>query len=513
MQRRAASVQGTSHWCPKTASLAAPGGYIPGVKLEDAVCYKAVVASDTRFDGLFFVAISTTGIYCRPVCPARTARRSSCTFFPTAAAAERAGYRPCLRCRPELAPTRAPFDTRVDVVPGVIARIQAGALNNGAGVEGLADEFSLSARQIRRRLREEAGVSPVELAQTCRLLLAKQLLTETRLPVTRIAFASGFSSLRRFNQAFLSHYRMSPSRLRKESGAGGANGRLRLRLVYRAPFDWPALLSFLAPRTIEGVEQVTDGVYERTVAIGGHRGWLRVGPARRGPALTVELSSSLTPVLQPVLARLRDLFDLHARPDVIDAQLGESPPLADLVRRRPGLRVPGAFDGFELAWRAVLGQQVSVRGASTLAGRFAAAFGEPLDTPLVGLRLASPAPRRVARATVARIAKLALPRARAASVRAVSELVAREPKLLEPGRSVEATTEQLRALPGIGPWTAEYVAMRALRWPDAFPESDLGLKHALGERSPQRIRAIAEPWRPWRAYAAMHLWTSLGGGA
>jgi len=333
--------------------------------LDEGVCYRALRGSDRRFDGLFFVGVSTTGIYCRPICPAKKPARKRCTFFVTAGAAERAGYRPCLRCRPELAPGLAPYETRFAAASGIVARIQQGALNGAADIASLASQFDLSVRQLRRVVREVAGASPIQLAQTARLLLAKQLLTETALPVTRVAFASGFSSVRRFNEAFAAHYRMPPSRLRRQSPSVSSDGTLTLRLSYRPPFAWDALLAFLRRRAIAGVEAVDGGHYRRTVSLGGHEGWVDVAPCRAGDLLTVRVGSTLAPVLQTLLARLRDLFDLHARPDVIDAHLAESPTLTDLVGQRPGLRTPGAFDGFELAWRAILGQQVSVRAART----------------------------------------------------------------------------------------------------------------------------------------------------
>lgn len=479
------------------------------MKLSQDICYKALVACDPRFDGLFFVGVSSTGIYCRSVCPARKPRRDRCTYFSNAASAEKDGYRPCLRCRPELAPSLAPFDSRRTVVPGIISRIQAGALNNHCSVETLASEFGLSSRQIRRLLRQETGVSPIEYAQTCRLLLAKQLLTDTRLPITRVAYASGFSSLRRFNQSFLSHYRMPPSRLRKLNGTVQTKDSISLRLTYRPPLDWTSTLAFLAPRGIPGVEHVTHSSYARTVLLGEHRGWLSVKRSKYKNALSVEIASSLSTVLQNVLAKVRDLFDLHARPDVIDSHLAESERLAPLVRKRPGLRVLGAFDGFELAWRAILGQQVSVTGATTMAGRFARMFGEPANAPIDALLLFSPTASRVAASTASTIAKLGLPRKRGATLHALAKVLVDEPTLLDPGRSVSATTDRLLAIPGVGPWTSSYVAMRALRWPDAFPDGDLGLKHALEETSSSRIRKIAEPWRPFRSYAAMHLWADL----
>lgn len=479
------------------------------MKLNEDICYKALLANDTRFDGLFFVGISSTGIYCRPVCPARKAHRSNCTFYPNAASAERDGYRPCLRCRPELAPSLSPFDANSTIVPGIISRIQAGALNNSNNVETLASEFDLSSRQIRRIMRQEAGVSPIEYAQTCRLLLAKQLLTETHLPIIKVAFASGFSSLRRFNQSFLEHYRLSPTQLRKQNGKVDARDSVSLRLTYRPPLDWHSMLEFLAPRAIQGVEYLTDSTYARTVSIGKHQGWLKVKQSIHKNTLSIEISHSLTIVVQSVLAKLRDLFDLYARPDVIDSHLAESKRLAPLVCKRPGLRVLGAFDGFELAWRAILGQQVSVAGATTLAGRFAQTFGENTETPIDDLNLFTPKATRVAASTPGKIAKLGLPLKRAATLHALAKLIADEPTLLNPGRSITKTTDQLLSLPGIGPWTASYIAMRALRYPDAFPDGDLGLKHALKKTSPSQIRKIAEQWRPFRAYAAMHLWADL----
>lgn len=482
------------------------------MKISEDICYKALIACDPRFDGLFFVGVSSTGIYCRSVCPARKPRRDKCTFFPNAASAERDGFRPCLRCRPELAPSLAPFESEQTIAGGIISRIQAGALNNSSNVETLASEFDLSSRQIRRIMRQEAGVSPIKYAQTCRLLLAKQLLTETHLPIIKVAYASGFSSLRRFNQSFLAHYRLPPSQLRKQNGKVKSKDSIILRLAYRPPLDWQSMLWFLAPRAIHGVEHVTQSTYARTVSLGEYQGWLKVKQSRHKNALSVEVSPTLANVLQSVLAKLRDLFDLYARPDVIDSHLAESKRLAPLVCKRPGLRVLGAFDSFELAWRAVLGQQVSVTGATTLAGRFAQTFGESADSPIENLNLFTPTASRVAASTPLKIAKLGLPLKRAATLHNLANLLTDEPTLLDPGRSISLATDRLIALQGIGPWTSSYIAMRALRWPDAFLDSDLGIKHALKETSPSRIRKIAEPWRPFRSYAAMHLWSDLGKG-
>ncbi|MGE3164309.1 MAG: AlkA N-terminal domain-containing protein [Planctomycetota bacterium] len=485
--------------------------------------YRAAIARDARFDGLFFVAVTTTGIYCRPVCPARKPLRKHCRFFGHPAAAERAGFRPCLRCRPELAPGLAPVDASSQVARRAIARIQSGALDGDRSLEDLARELGVSSRHMRRVVQQEFGAAPAELARTQRLLLAKQLLTETRLAITEVAFASGFASLRRFNAAFLEQYRWSPTQFRRQAVAPVADSALRLRLPYHAPLAWGELLSFLGRRAIAGVECIRGDRYTRTVALGSHRGWLEVtrpvtdskdrdGPVTPRPAgatLQIELSASLTPVVAAILPRLRRLFDLHARPTVIDEHLGADPSLRASVLARPGLRVPGAFDGFELAWRAVLGQQVSVAGATTLSGRFAERFGEPVEQPGTPLTRYSPSPATVAAARPSEIARIGVPLARARTLQRVARLAAEQPELLSPGACIQASGAALQRLDGVGPWTASYVAMRALGDPDAFVASDLGIQKALGQRSVAQVLARAEPWRPWRAYAALHLWSTL----
>ncbi len=476
------------------------------MELDPAICYRALTARDARFDGVFFVGVTTTRIYCRPVCTARTPGRDRCRFFPSAAAAERAGFRPCLRCRPELAPGNAPVDATSRVARTAAARIEAGALNDGGRLGALADELGLSPRQLRRAVRQELGVSPIELAQTHRLLLAKQLLTETHLPIIEVAFASGFASVRRFNALFRSHYRLTPSQVRRANGAGTAKESVRLRLAYRPPLAWREMLSFLSARALAGVESITDSCYLRTVALGKRRGWLRVEPVEGRNVLAVELSPSLVPVLAPLLARLRNLFDLSARPDVIVSHLGSDPRIGPAVRHCPGLRVPGAFHGFELALRAVLGQQVSVRAATTLAGRLVAVLGEPMATPFPALTHLSPSAERLAAADVGELAALGIPRRRAETLQALAIAATTGQLPLEPGPAPEATIGRLLRLPGIGEWTAHYIAMRAARWPDAFPHDDLGLRRSAGEATARRLRRLAEAWRPWRAYAAMHLW-------
>ncbi|MBY0527796.1 MAG: helix-turn-helix domain-containing protein [Gemmataceae bacterium] len=477
--------------------------------ITDDVCYRALVARDTRFDGVFFVGVKTTEIYCRPVCTAKPPGRDRCRFFTSAALAEQAGFRPCLRCRPELAPGHAPIDTTRTIARTAAARIEAGALSDGGSLEDLAASMGLSSRQLRRSVREELGVSPVELAQTNRLLLAKRLIAETQLPMVQVAFAAGFESVRRFNALFRSHYRLTPSSLRRPSSTAPATGCLRLVVAYRPPLDWNAMLRFLAARAIPGVEYVTGVTYHRTVGIGEHRGWLSVTPVADRHLLAVDIATALAPALPSLLVRLRNLFDLDARPDVIAGHLALDPLLAPWVKHQPGLRVPGAFDSFELGVRAILGQQVTVRGASTLAGRIARQFGVAIDTPLPCLNRITPTAGALSAARMSRLTGLGLPNARAESLRALARGVASGEIDIEPGVDPIAVVARLVELPGIGPWTAEYIAMRALRWPDAFPAGDLGLVKASRLKSAKALGMAAERWRPWRAYAAMYLWESL----
>ncbi len=479
------------------------------MELNHGNCYRALIARDPRFDGVFFVGVTTTRIYCRPVCTARTPARQNCRFFPSAAAAEQARFRPCLRCRPELAPGNSSIDAVGRVARGAAIRIEAGALDNGSGVEDLAREFAIGSRQLRRAMRQELGVSPVELAQTRRLLLAKQLLTETQLPMIDVALASGFESVRRFNALFKSHYRLAPRRFRKSLPAHVEGQPLRLRLSYRPPFAWTELLRFLSARAVTGVERVDGDRYWRTAAIGGQRGWLSVAPGKEPNTLVVEFAASLTGQIATLLARLRHLFDLGARPDIIASHLGKDPRIGAAVKRRPGLRVPGAFSGFDLAWRAILGQRISVRAATVLATRVAAAFGEPIETPIADLNRLAPQAGQMAAASEGAYRRLGLSGAAAVALRALAKAVAAGELRIEPGADAAATIERLKELPGVGPWTAEYIAMRALGWPDAFPDGDLGLRRGLGQPSAARVRAIAENWRPWRAYAVMHVWNGL----
>ncbi|HEY5798763.1 MAG TPA: AlkA N-terminal domain-containing protein [Burkholderiaceae bacterium] len=475
---------------------------------DHASCYAALAARDARFDGAFFTGVTSTGIYCRPVCPAKTPRAQSCTFFHSAAQAEAAGFRPCLRCRPEL----APYALQQNLAHAVWQRIAAGALNDG-DVEQLALEVGLSSRQLRRVLLQHFGVSPVELAQTQRLLFAKKLLQETQLPIADVAFAAGFGSVRRFNTLFAERYRMAPSALRRAGGAAGAAEQLSLRLAYRPPFDWPRMLRYLAARAIAGVEAVEGETYARTVRLAGAEGWIRVSHDAARDQLVVALAPALAGVLMPLLARVRTQFDLDAHPAVIAAHFAADPLLGPVTARTPGLRVPGAFDPFELAIRAILGQQVSVAGASTIAGRMAARFGTALDQPIGSLTHHFPDAARLSACTVDDIAPLGMPGSRAQTVLAMAAFAASGGLNVAPGTSLADAVARLRTVRGIGEWTAQYIALRALRYPDAFPAGDLALQKAAapdgGRLTEKQLLAVAAPWAPWRGYAALALWHSL----
>ncbi len=527
------------------------------MSLDRDSCYRAVESRDGRFDGVFFMGVTTTGVYCRPVCRARTPRADRCRFFRSGAEAEREGFRACFRCRPELAPGAAPVDAIPRLVTRAVARIEAGALNGGS-VDLLAAELGVSGRHLRRAVKDALGVGPVELAQSRRLAMAKALLHDSSLPLGEVALASGFSSVRRFDAVFRARLRRPPSAVRREGrrSSEGAPDLLRLRLEGRLPFDWEAILRFLGARAIPGVEEADELAYRRTLRLVDPpaAGWVEVreeppapAPGDRAanraaiaredrpaaaryerssgdrervasaaaplaalafPTLRVTVSPSLAGALMPVVSRLRALLDLDAHPSAIDEHLAKDLLLAPRVRARPGLRVPGTCDGFEAAVRAILGQQVSVRGATTLAGRMAARFGEPVETPFAALTRLSPAPERLAQATEDEVAAIGMPGQRARSLIALARAVASGALSLERPSDVEATIARLLELPGIGPWTAQYLAMRALGWPDAFPAGDLGVRNALGGLSEREAERRAERWRPWRAYAVMHLWSS-----
>lgn len=478
--------------------------------LDPRACYRAITTRDARFDGRLFVGVRTTGVYCRPICPARTPKREHVQFFPTAAAAHEAGFRPCLRCRPETAPDLAAWRGTSNTVARALSLIELGGLDDAA-VETLATKLGIGERQLRRLFRQHLGASPVAVAQTRRVLLAKQLLHETRLPMSDVALASGFGSIRRFNETFQRLFHRPPGALRRSGRPSTAKGDdVSVQLRFRPPYDWDAMLSYLQARAIAGLEVVTRDTYARTINLGDAQGIVSVTPGHRH-ALRVTIRCSTLAVLPAVIARLRRLFDLAADPQAIGAHLSEDPLLAPLVAARPGLRVPGAWDGFELAVRAVLGQQITVRAAIGLASRLVATYGEPLGSlagHVAGLTTVFP--------TAARLATLApdrlpMPHARAVGLVSLAKAVAADPSFFRIGRTLEQVVTDLEQLRGVGKWTAHYIAMRELREPDAFPQADVGLLRALvdarGRRpTPAELLARAERWRPWRAYAAQHLW-------
>jgi AraC family transcriptional regulator of adaptative response / DNA-3-methyladenine glycosylase II len=469
--------------------------------LDADACYRALRARDRRFDGVFFVGVETTGVYCRPICPARTPGADRCRYYARAAEAERDGFRACFRCRPERAPGYAPVDRPAALVERALHEIAAGALDHGTVVD-LAARLGVSDRHLRRAVEDAVGASPVELGATRRLGLAKALLQDTTMQITEVAFASGFASLRRFNAAFQERFDASPSQVRAAGRRGKRPDGTVVFLDARPPFAGRALLAFLSGRAIPGVEEVVGDTYRRTAKLGDALGVLEVRVDEARPGIEVRVEPGLFSVLPELLSRCRSLFDLDAQPAAVDAHLSSDPLLRDRVARAPGLRVPGAFEPFELAVRAVLGQQVSVRAATTLSGRLVRALG----TPLVGERFLFPTPRAIATAGVDAIAGLGLPGARAATLIALASAVDSGALRLLPGADPADVMAAMTALPGIGPWTAGYVALRVLRSPDVFLSGDLGVRKALGGVTAKQAEARAEAWRPWRAYAQLHLW-------
>jgi AraC family transcriptional regulator, regulatory protein of adaptative response / DNA-3-methyladenine glycosylase II len=491
--------------------------------LDRDACYQALGAHDPRFDGRFFVGVSSTGIYCRPVCRARLPKLGNCSFFSSAAAAEASGYRPCLLCRPELAPGNAAVDAVGRLAQQAASLIEDGVLNGG-GLDALARRLGVTSRHLRRVFKAEFGVSPSAFAQTHRLLFAKRLLADTSLSITEVAFASGFGSLRRFNALFQEHYRLNPTALRKKTKAAHPVDAFTFELAYRPPLDWSALHKFLERRAVAGVEATQGATYFRTVRIEHdsqtHAGWIAAAPSPARPTLQLTVSASLSKVLPAALGRAKQAFDLSCDPDAVVAGLG------DLAACHPGLRLPGSWDGFELLARAILGQQVTVQAARTFAGRLVEAFGDPLRS---GDRVASggapgagdpaPAPAglshlfpsaaRVAEARPEEIQGLGVVGSRARSLVAAAEAVASGRIMLEPSADPAVLRSALLQLPGVGDWTAEYVLMRGLSWPDSFPTGDRGIVKAMGEDDARRAASRAAAWRPWRSYAVMHLWQQL----
>lgn len=482
---------------------------------ENRAWYAAFKAKDARFDGRFFVGVSSTGIYCRPVCPAKLPREENCTFYESAAAAEHAGFRPCLMCRPELSPGSAPIDATSALVRKA-ARLLEENCGSGQNIADYVHRLGCSDRHLRRAFTAEYKVSPVQYLQTCRLLLAKNLLTDTSLSIMDVAMAAGFGSLRRFNDLFKQQYRMPPTALRKQVSSKKEHaGSATLMLGYRPPYNWEQIIDFLAQRAIPGAETVSPDGYIRTVHyVTGEKkhvyGWLRVGHRPKKNALTVTVSSALLPALPHLLARVRNLFDLYCYPDAVYETLS----VMNDIRPGlcvPGTRLPGCFEPFEMTVRAVLGQQITVKAAGTLAGRIAKTYGAPVDTGIAGLTHTFPSAHDILalKGDISNhLGPLGVTRIRANTILGLAKKIAGREldfTLCEP----EAEIENLMTIPGVGAWTAQYIAMRAMGWPDAFPHTDLGIKKALAPLSEGEILRTAEAWRPWRGYATINLWNSL----
>lgn len=480
---------------------------------------RARLARDARFDGQFFIGVRTTGIYCRPVCPAVPPKSENVTFYPSAAAAGEAGFRPCLRCRPECAPGTPAWNGTSTTVRRGLRLISNGALDDGS-IEQLADRLGVTSRHLRRLFTQHLGASPLAVAHTQRLHFAKRLIDQTSLPMSHIAEASGYGSTRRFNDTFKKTYGRSPRDLRRRrEQIFDHNSALTVRLPYRKPFDWQAMIEFLAGRATPGVEQVIAGSYFRTVTIDGHPGVIECRHDVSNAGLELSLHGIATTGMLHTVQRIRDLFDLDAPVADISDVLATDEQLGKALRQSPGVRVPGAWDGFELTVRAILGQQVSVKAATTLAGRIADRYGDAVGLPasLHGrtdeLRLPRlfPTPKKLARA---RFNDIGLVTSRAATIRRVASAVIRGKIDFDNTQDPDDFCRALTSIDGIGDWTAQYVAMRALKYPDAFPASDLGLLKAAGDAgkvSPAELKNRAESWRPWRAYAALLLWGSLSG--
>jgi AraC family transcriptional regulator of adaptative response / DNA-3-methyladenine glycosylase II len=464
--------------------------------LDADTCHAACIAKDKRFDGRFYVGVKSTGIYCRCICPARTPKRENRTFWPSAAAAEAAGFRPCLLCRPERAPGLAPIDAPARLAAAAFARIEAGALEE-AGLEALAQELGVTSRHLRRVMNAQFGASPIDIAQTGRLLAARRLLNETALSVTEIAFAAGFRSLRRFNATMKDRYGAPPTKMRgRKQIARGET--FTVSLSPRGDYVIAPVLEFLGRRALPGVERAGAKTYARVLKWGDALGWIEIGMGPKGVAFT--LSENLAPHLRPLVANVRGAFDLDAEMTAVDAHLATDKEMAKDVKREPGVRVPGALDGFELAIRAVLGQQVTVAGARTLTERLVTKFGAPLEKGPEGLERAFPEAAALANVGAAAIAKIGIPMKRAETLHRLAAASA-DGKLQLARGAIASGRSALAQIPGIGPWTVEYVAMRALGDPDAYPATDIALINALGRRGD-----TLEHLKPWRAYAAIRLW-------
>lgn len=472
------------------------------VHLNDDICYTALKTRDRRFDGRFFTAVSSTGIFCRPVCPASTPKRENCTFYPSAAAALKAGYRPCLRCRPETSPASSAWLGTQATVRRAIRLIEEGALDDGESLSVFADRLGLGERHLRRLFQEHLGASPKQIIQTRRLLFAKRLLSQTQAPITEIAHASGFQSLRRFNDAYKKTFQVTPRDERKKTGDGFVQDEITLRLPYRPPYDWKGLLSFYEQRALSGVEWIGNNTYHRTIETEGQNGQISVSCDEKKHRLIVTVSGIDLIHMRKVLQNIRRMFDVDADPEAIAHDLSHDKGLAPVIAKTPGLRLPGAWDGFEIAVRAIIGQQISVKGARTIATRLVHRLGQKRDNETYLF----PTPDRIA---AGNLEGLGLTSRRVTTL----QNLAAHWKDLDRAQPLEQTIKELCALPGIGPWTAHYILMRSFSEPDIYPVDDLGLIRALEKlnqpASKKDLQARAENWRPWRAYGALYLWSVL----
>ena len=469
------------------------------MELDRKVCDRARRSRDARFDGKFFIAVTSTRIYCRPICPARSPKDENIRYYATAAAAQAAGFRPCLRCRPEAAPGTPAWSGTSSVVSRGLRLISEGALDRD-GVEALADRLGVTARHLRRLFVQHLGATPIDVALTRRVHFAKKLLDETALPIAQVAFASGFGSLRRFNGEMRRAFSRTPTELRKLSRKRSeGSGSYQFRLAYRPPYDWAHIIAFLAARATPGVELVEAGRYQRTVVVNETTGTIAVSPAEQGAALTLDVQFGDPRALLTIVERVRRMFDVGADPSIISRQLSGDRLLKRAAAAHPGIRTPGAWDPFEITVRAILGQQISVRAATTMAGRVAERWGTPIGTGESRLTRIFPTPVQLADAAFEEVGIIA---SRAATLRTLARAV-RDGAVVFDGVS---TIEALRGIAGIGDWTAQYVAMRALNEPDAFPSGDLILRRLAGDLSARELERRSEAWRPWRAYAVMLLW-------
>jgi AraC family transcriptional regulator of adaptative response / DNA-3-methyladenine glycosylase II len=522
---RAGMVEGVTKNMTTTSGVAA---------LDDEQRYQAATSKDPRFDGVFFIGVTSTGIYCRPSCPAITPKRENMRFYRSAAAAQEAGFRACKRCRPDASPGSPEWNIRADVTGRAMRLIADGIVDRG-GVQELAGRLGYEQRQVRRLVTAELGAGPLAIARAQRAQTARILVETTDLPLSEIAFAAGFASIRQFNATMREVFAATPSQLREARGRRArapqsrrlgvppgpdpsAPGLIRIRLAYRAPIDGGRMSGFLAARAIPGVESVEDGRYRRTIMLPNGTGILSLGPLIASPDpgyIDCELQLTDLRDLTAAVQRCRRLLDLDADPEAVTGNLAGDPVLGPLALASPGRRSPGHVDGSELAMRAVLGQQVSVAAARRLAARLVAAYGKPLERPDGTLTHCFPTAETLAEADPA---ALPMPRARALALTGLAAALASGELSLDPGAERDRATAQLLALPGIGPWTASYIRMRALSDPDAFLPGDVGVLEALsrlgavsGSRAAQgkAAAALAEGWRPWRSYAVHHLWAYL----